>query len=78
MFKWIISLILIIICVPIVYFNIMSFYSSKRDFKKNEQQFNNQATIKVVKDNNKTKKDNSFEKEFDNFNKSFEKDWKNF
>jgi len=74
MFKWIISLILIIISLPIVYFNMKSFYQAKQEFQANQSKQvykdndNNKTTVLNTKNNDSY---SSFEKEFD-------KEWKNF
>jgi biopolymer transport protein ExbB/TolQ len=76
MFKWIISLLLILISLPIIYFNMKSFYQAKQEFKANQAKQvyknndNNKTAVYNVKNKNKDSY-SSFEKEFD-------KEWKNF
>jgi len=79
MFKWIISFLLIIISLPIIYFNITSFYQSKREFKKMQEKFiTNNSIIEHNESNKSVKKTDDFDKEFSKFNKDFDNDWKNF
>ena len=79
MFKWIISFLLIIISLPIIYFNITSFYQSKREFKKMQEKFiTSNSVIEHNESNESIKKTDDFDKEFSKFNKDFDNDWKNF
>ena len=79
MFKWIISFLLIIISLPIIYFNITSFYQSKREFKKMQEKFiTSNSVIEHNESNESIKKTDDFDKQFSKFNKDFDKEWKNF
>jgi biopolymer transport protein ExbB/TolQ len=74
MFKWIISLLLIIISLPIIYFNITSFYQAKKDF-----QAQNQVVVAETSDKNTTKKTQKRNTDnYSSFDKEFEKEWNNF
>ena len=87
MFKWIISILLILISLPIIYFNITSFYQAKKEFQTVQQhtsQIQKTEQIQAV-DNNKTINFNSKKQiqsvkmdEFGRFEQDFEKEWKSF
>jgi len=94
MFKWIISLILILISLPIIYFNIVSFYQTKRQFQHSQQlqearKFNVEKTTNSTGEINLTKEKeyktkhiksnfSNFDDEFNYLKNEFAKDWNNF